>query len=229
MARRGFRFPPIRSAAVVMTATFAIASVVSALLPALGSALVLWPNRVVAAPMPWQVVTYLFVATSPVAVIFGCLIVYQLGSALEAMWGRRRFITICLGIGTAAAVLTVLLSYLAPQLVNLVYPGGVVLTSTLWVLFGLSYGSTQIGFWGVPIRGDVFALLGAAFVVLSAAFSGLASVIPELVALGLAWAVMRWRIGPWTRFRSWQLNRSLRRNSPHLVVVRKPRGQDYLN
>ncbi len=41
----------------------------------------------------------------------------------------------------------------------------------LWVAYGLSFGRRQTNFWGLPVSGNVFALIGVGFVFLNGAFS----------------------------------------------------------
>ena len=90
--------------------------------------------------------------------------------------------------------------------------------SALWVAYGLSFGRRQTNFWGLPVSGNVFALIGVGFVFLSGAFSSFLLVVPSAVALLLTWAYLRMG-GPsdWLlRLQSWRLQRQLRSRSKHL-------------
>ncbi|MEW6432948.1 MAG: DUF1751 domain-containing protein [Myxococcota bacterium] len=218
MARVMFRMPPMGSAATVMAVTLIAASVVVAIFKPLAIYAYLVPEEIFSHFFLWQLITYGFVEATPLGVIFGGLIVWSIGGALETMWGRARFLRFSFGILVAAGVATILLAWALPSLVARGYPGGSVLTGALWVGYGLHIGRSQANFWGLPMTGNMLALLGAGFVFLNAAFGGLHMVIPEAFALLFTWMVMRLG-GPGdllTRLRSWQLERDLKKRSAHL-------------
>jgi membrane associated rhomboid family serine protease len=218
VARLSFRMPSVRSAAAVMAGAMVAASVVVAIFKPLAVYTYLVPEAVFGRYFAWQIVSYAFIEATPLGVIFGGLIIWSIGGALEATWGRTRFLRFSFGIVVAAAIATLLLALAIPQLVARAYPGATVLTGALWVAYGLQLGRNQANFWGFPMTGNQLALLGAAFVFLNAAFGGLHMVIPEAFALLFTWLLMR-VIGPgdlWTRFRSWQLDRDLKKRSAHL-------------
>jgi membrane associated rhomboid family serine protease len=227
MARFSLQLPRFQSISAVLAVVLVVTSVVAALG---GSTLVeliaLVPALVVGKFFLWQLVTYGFVENSPMGVIFGALILWSIGGQLEAVWSRRRFIRFVFGIVVSAAIATVALSLLLPRLVSNGYVGGAVLTGSLWVAYGLHMGRLQTNFWGLPVTGNVLALIGAGFVFLNAAFSGLSSVVPHAFALFFTFLVMRVQ-GPsnlWLRFRSWQLERDLKRRSAHLRSLNGGRG-----
>lgn len=217
MAQMMFRMPSMRSAASVLAVALVAVSVVAAVVGTLQPLLWLVPAAVMQG-FVWQLVTYGLIEASPMGVIFGGLIVWSIGGSLEAMWGRGRFLRFSAGVVVASAVATVLLSLLLPQVVRPAYPGGNVLSGALWVAFGLHLGRTPTNFWGFPLTGNVLALIGAGFVLLTAAFAGLSAVIPDVFALLLTWLWMRVQ-GPDAllgRFRRWRFNRDLERRSAHL-------------
>ena len=217
MARLAFRMPTIRSVAAAFAITIIAVSVLAALVPALQGLLALFPSLVLTG-FVWQLVTYAFVETTPLGVIFGALITWSIGSALEMAWGKKRFVWFALGVSATAAVLTVLLSLVLPNLVRDGYPGGSVLTGSMWVAYGLHIGRGQANFWGAPMSGNMLALIGVGFVFLNAAFSSLAMVIPDAFALLMTFLYMRGARPSelLLRFRSWQLERDLKKRSSHL-------------
>lgn len=215
------RLPSVRSAAAALAIGVIAVSVLAAVVRPLQLVLGLAPEAVTDRFFLWQVVSYAFLEVSPVGVIFGALITWSLGGALEAMWGRRRFLTFTFGVVALAALATVGLSLLAPALVAPLYPGGMVMTGALWVAYGLHLGRAQANFWGFPTTGNVLALIGAGFVFLNAAFGGLSMVIPEAFALLFTFLASR-GVRPglwWTRFRGWQLERDLKKRSRHLRSI----------
>ena len=217
MAQGSFRMPEIRSAAGAIAIAMIACSVLVAVIKPIGAFTLLVPELVVHG-FVWQVVTYGLIETSPMGIIFGALILWNIGGMLEFTWGRKRFLWFSFGVVVLAGLSTVLVGLLIPALVRQAYAGGMVLTGALWVAYGLQIGRGMTNFWGAAVTGNVLAAIGAGFVFLNAAFAGLSSVIPE--AFGLLFAFLYIRGAQpsllWNRFRSWQLDRDLKRRSAHL-------------
>jgi membrane associated rhomboid family serine protease len=216
----------LQGAAAWLAVAMVIGSVVFALTrDGVGALLLLVPGAVLRG-LVWQPLTYGFVESSPMGVIFGALILWQLGGALEQSWGTRRMALFAVGTTVLAGVLTVLLAIVVAALQSIPFPGGFVMGSALWVAYGLSFGRRQTNFWGLPVSGNVFALIGVGFVFLSGAFSSFLLVVPSAVALVLTWAYLRLG-GPsdWLlRMQGWRLQRQLRSRSKHLSVVSPERN-----
>jgi len=217
MAQLNFRMPTIRSAAGAMAIAMIATSVVVAIVKPLGGFVLLVPGLVFRG-FVWQLLTYALVEVTPIGVIFGALILWNLGGMVEFTWGRKRFLWFSIGISMLAGLATVIVSLLVPALVREAYPGGMVLTGALWVAYGLQIGRGQTNFWGAAVTGNMLALIGAGFVFLNAAFAGLSTVIPEAFALLFTYFYMRGGQPSllWLRFRSWQLDRDLKKRSAHL-------------
>lgn len=228
--RRSFRpvLPGVRSAAARLALALVIGSVAYGLgHETFGQLLLLIPAGVLHRLWLWQPLTYAFVETTAIGVIFGALILWQLGSALEQSWGGRRMALFAVGATVTAGVLTVLLSLVWPQL-QLVpgFAGGTVMASAVWVAYGLSWGSRPTNFWGLPLSGNLFALVGVGFVVLSGVFSRFLDVLPSILGLALTWTYLRvGGPGEWLqRLQGWRLQRQLRRRAKHLTVVSPERN-----
>ena len=216
------QLPQFRSASSVLTALMVGASVIGALVPAARFALVFVPGMVIDAP--WSiltVLTYGFVATDPLGVIFGALILWSIGGALENAWGSRRLVIFAVGSTALAALATLLVSLLVTSLQRYPYAGSTVMTGALWVAYGLWIGTRQANFWGLPVTGNQLALIGVGFVVLNGAFNGWALEVPSAFAILFAYMAARGLTpgNAWLRVRSWQLSRQLNRRSSHLKVV----------
>src|SRR5262249_50082077 len=153
-------FPGLQGAAAWLAVALIIGSVVFALArDGVGRLLLLIPGAVLHGYL-WQPLSYGFVADSPMGVIFGALILRQRGGASEPAWGARRMTAFAIGTTVLAGVLTVLLALVVPVLLLIPFPGGFVMGSALWVAYGLSFGRQQTNFWGLPVSGNVFALIG---------------------------------------------------------------------
>lgn len=191
-----------------------------------GAALLLTPGDVVDRLWLWQLLTYAFIETSPMGVIFAALVVWQVGGSLEQSWGSRRMVGFAVGTTVLAGLVTVALSFVVRPLSQMSFGGGWVMGSALWVAFGLSLGRASANFWGLPVSGNILALIGAGFVFLEGAFYGWLLVVPSVLGLILAAAYVRVG-GPelwWLRLQSWRLHRQLRGRSKHLKVVAPDRN-----
>jgi len=209
-------------------AKLAIAIIGCSLLATLSLAaefLPLFPGSVLRGAV-WQLFTYQFVADSPLGVLFDALIVWQIGTALEASWGRRRMLGLALGVPAIAGAITVALAIPLPGIQRIGFAGATVMASTIWVGYGLAHGRSQINFWGIPISGNLFAGIGALFVVLSGAFAGWLRVLPDALAIALTLGYLRlgsprtWLL----RFQSWRFRRRLKARSTHLKLIVKDRN-----
>ena len=217
---------PLSSMAAKLAVMLVVGSMIAAITRSSGLQLTLSPDHVLLGFAFWQPFTYIFLEASPLGVLFGALILWSIGGALEAQWGARRLFLVSAGVAFLAGLLTVGLAAILPSLRPYGYFGGMVMTTAVWVAYGLSFGSAQVNFWGIPVTGNVFALIGVGLIVLSAAFSGWRWVVPEAFGAALAYAAVRLK-GPrlWVlRFQSWRLHRQLKGRSKHLKVIARDRN-----
>jgi hypothetical protein len=219
-------FPNFQSMAAKVAVALVGVSVLFALTRnSLGPFLLLTPGLFFKA-MLWQPVTYGLIETTPLGVIFGALIVWSIGGALEMAWGSRRMFFFLTSVTVLAGVLTALLALAWPALWLRPFPGGTVLTSALWVGYGLSYGARHTQFWGLPMTGNVFALLGVGFVFLQGAFYDWVAIVPDAFALALTYGYFT--VGSpyslWLRLGSWRLKRKVQRKTVHLRLLEKDRN-----
>lgn len=165
-------------------------SVVNGLLG--GLALLFIPIAVISHLEVWRPFTSLLVAVHPMEIIFGALIIYSIGGSLEDSWGKRRFLLVALGIPFIAELLTLAFYFLVPTAYPVPYHGASTIISTIWIAYGLraAFSRQLLNFWGSPLKGETFALIGLGFVVLSAVFSGVLVVLPDLIAAGLTYLYM---------------------------------------
>ncbi|MFZ5470671.1 MAG: rhomboid family intramembrane serine protease [Myxococcota bacterium] len=215
-------FPAVQSTAAKLAIGLIAGSVLFALTRgSFGALLVLTPELALRHFMLWQPLTYTFIETSPLGVIFGALIIWSIGGALEMSWGARRMLFFAVGVTVLAGVLTALVGLFSPVIAGLPFGGGTVMVTALWVGYGLSFGTRQTNFWGLPVTGHVFALIGVGFVFLNGAFGSWLVVIPD--ALGILLTAYYVKMGSprvlWLRFTSWRLQRQLKARSSHLKVI----------
>ncbi len=193
--------------------------------------LLLVPAYVVGRFALWQPFTYAFIETTPLGIIFGALITWSIGGWLESSWGSKRLLWVAVGTTVLAGLLTTLVGLVTP--IAPAFAGGTVMTSVLWVAYGLAIGRGQTNFWGMPLSGNALAGIGAGFVVLQVLMVGWRSQVPEIFGLVLIYAYVK-GANPrrlWLHFQHWRLQRQVRERSKHLHVVPRDRpDQDrYLN
>jgi membrane associated rhomboid family serine protease len=140
----------------------------------------------------WRPFTALLIALNPLEILFGALIIYSIGGALEQGWGKRRFLTVALGIPFLSEVATLLTYALLPLNGLAVYHGASLIISTIWIAYGLraAFARQLLNFWGTPLRGETFALIGLGFVVLNGIFAGVTVVLPDLFAAAFTYVYM---------------------------------------
>ncbi len=231
MGGGGFSLPGMESTAARLAFGLIAGSVLFALTrQSFGPLLLLSPTEVFRNLWLWQPLTYAFIADNPLGVIFGALILFSIGGGLEMSWGSRRVLTLAVGGSALAGVLTAVLGLFFRLPVG--YSGGFVMGTILWVAYGLYLGRGQTNFWGMPVTGNVFAGIGAGFVVLNALFAGWVTQLPELFGLGISFAYVRGGSPRtlWLRVQHWRLQRQLKGRSRHLRVISHERPDDrYLN
>ena len=209
----------------------AVALIAGSLIAALAGQAAAWialsPALMVERYALWQPITFAFIETSPIGVIFGALILWSVGGALEMQWGPRKLLRFAIGTTALAGLLTAAVALLWTDVFGAAYAGGTVMTTAVWVAYGWSLGRMQTGFWGLPLSGNALALVGVGFVLLQAAFArSIVPVIPEIFAVGFAYVYVK--VGTpralVLRLRQWKIQPSLRSRSRHLRVVSKDRN-----
>jgi membrane associated rhomboid family serine protease len=179
----------------------------------------------------WRLITYGFVSLNALGIIFGGIILWSMGGWLEGVWGSRRLLLVGLGGTVLAGVLTVLASFVFP--IGLAtFAGGGVMGTIFWVAYGLTMGRGQTNFWGIPLTGNVFALIGVGFVVLQALQGGVGAALPDLFGVLVAVAYVKGGSprGLWLHLHHWRLQRQLRNRSRNLrAVSSEPPNDRFLN
>jgi hypothetical protein len=218
--------PPIRSMAAKLALSVVAGSLLAVILAkTTGVTLHLVPQQVLELAL-WQPFTFIPVEMQPLGVIFGALIIFSMGGALEQTWGPKRLFTFAVSTTFAAGLLTVALSLLVTGLRPFPFTGGTVMASIVWIAYGWSHAHAPVNFWGAQITGNVFALIGIGFVVLNAAFYGWQVVVPEVFAIAITFGYLR--LGSpryvWLRFQSWRLQKQLKGRAKHLKLIADDRN-----
>lgn len=228
-----FRVPSFSNAATVLALAVIGTSTAYALLERAGVSLLLTPAMVMGQYAYWQLLTFIPATWGTGPVLFGALIIWNMGAPLEAQWGRRRFLWFTLGVTALSGVFTVALSWVLLPLGAVTVRGADILSSIIWVAWGLVNWHRPMNLFFATLTGRGFALLGVVMTLLNGVFASFWLVIPDLFALAVTFAVVRLGWSPaelWLRFQSARLRRQLSRRSSHLTVLSgdepRSRGSD---
>lgn len=211
-----------RSAGGQLALVITVLTILGGLSPTLAVNLAMRTGAVVSDFKFWLVLTHLFIGQlSPFGLLFGIIVALTNGNALEQRWGTRRFWTFVLGVGLTSGLLMVGLGFFISSVNLLTYFSAWALLTWLWVAEGLMVGSGRLSFWGLPITGHIFAAIGVLFPLINAIQGSWVYELETFIGLGLTAAFVYGKTpsGLWTRFRSWQLERDLRKRASHLRSV----------
>ncbi len=171
-----------------LAAALVVGSLVAAGLHA--SWLLLSPDAVLHGAV-WQLVSYCFIETGTMHVLFGAVILISIGGMLETWWGRKKMLRFVVGVPVVSGVLTTVLALVIPSLRTTYFAGGAAMVSATWCAYGWSLGQLPTNFWGITVTGNQLAAIGIGFVVMQGAFGSVAHAVPEALAIALAYGYVR--------------------------------------
>lgn len=181
----------------------------------------------------WRLVTWVFLETSPLNLLFGALTLFWFGRDLCYAWGPRRFLGTFLGISIATALVTCLLARLAwPALLGQPWTGMWAAILALLVAWTMLFPERQMLFMmAVPLTGRALLWVTLGGSLLFAIFYGVDRYVPELTAELLMIGYARgWSLrGFWQTLRIKQYERRARAKASHLKVVKKEDPPRWLN
>jgi membrane associated rhomboid family serine protease len=154
--------------------------------------LLLIPGNVLAGAI-WQPITYGFIETGTMSLLFSAVILVSIGGMLESWWGARRVVRFLLGVTIASGVLTTLLAIPFAPLRYTAFAGGGAMATSAWVAYGWSLGRSPTSFSGIGVTGNQLAAIGIGLVVLDGVFTSFIHVLPELFAIALTYGYLRRR------------------------------------
>jgi membrane associated rhomboid family serine protease len=177
----------------------------------------------------WRLLTWLFVEGDKFALLMACLSLFWFGVPLSRAWGSRRFLLFYVGLMVATAIGTCLIAIVDSDVRASSYLGGWPIMTGLVVAWGFTFPTqvVRIFYFLIPIQGIWFAWGAIALTVVTAAYSGLTPLLPELLseAAVLAWVYRVKLLERWWGNRSQTRARAAVRRSERGVVVEFP-GSD---
>jgi membrane associated rhomboid family serine protease len=180
----------------------------------------------------WRLVSWAFVQSDPLTLLFGGFMLYSIGAQLAFAWSERRVLGTFLGLAVFASVVTLVVAITFPA-ARQPHLGMWPVVNALVVMWALRNPEQQVNIWGVlPVTGRVLALLMVFGTVLyglaGGGVAGLFAFTPHFAALALAYALTRGRFPTkrWTLQASdWMAEREFKRKSRHLKVVDKNKDE----
>lgn len=140
------------------------------------------PDRVLHGEV-WRLVTWAFVETAPMSLIFTCISIFKFGGDLAPRWGDRRLRRFMLEIIVGAAVVTTLLALVAPGTMHLSRSAGWAIGDVLCIAWARQYPTATIRVYGMLELGGtrLIAVTVGATVIFAIAYGPFA-MAPELFA-----------------------------------------------
>jgi membrane associated rhomboid family serine protease len=154
------------------------------------------PSQVVPGLAIWRLLTYLFLHSGIMAVVWNMLALWMFGAELERTWGTRRFVTFYLSCGVIGAVAVVITAHLFGG-VNVLVVGSTASVFGILVAYAVLYpNQTMLFGFLIPIKTKYFVMIIGAIVLLQsymavAARQGAAEVIASLAGLIAGYLLLR--------------------------------------
>jgi membrane associated rhomboid family serine protease len=167
----------------------------------------------------WTPLTYTFLNPQPFSLLFALLGLWLIGSALEQMWGTRRFVTFYFVTSAVAALATAAIGYFAPSVRVSEYYGNWAAIEGLIAAFAVLLPNAQIYLYFLPVRARWMLPISAGITVLFMLMTGWQPYLPQLFGLG-AGAFFAGGVAPRNlllRIRVWWIDRRLRRSKLRVV------------
>jgi|GEM_PF-1075287 len=142
----------------------------------------------------WRLVTWPLVESSPLSLLFACLMLYWFGRDLAGEWGSRRFLAVYGGLAALAAAMTCALSLVDHDIAPQRFLGTWAMACAVVVGWGLWFPGRITRFWFVlSLSGYWLAWLVVALTVVFAIYFGWEHYLPHLLAEGgmVAWLFRR--------------------------------------
>ncbi len=177
----------------------------------------------------WRLVTWVFLQSDPIGLVFGCLSIYWFGGPLCQAWGPRRFLLVWFGVTIGVGAITTLVGHFLWANVNAgMYIGMWPLAEALIVAYAILFPNQPILIaFVLPMQGQMLILATFAGITLFSSYSGFHLFVPHYLAAtgmliylgGLRNLYLRWKLSRLTKERDRPVGK--------VIPMRRPgRGED---
>jgi membrane associated rhomboid family serine protease len=178
----------------------------------------------------WQIVTYSFLHADVTQLILNCLVLAFVGSDLEAIWGRKKFLTYYFYCITMAGLFYLVMQLLINNPMYLSLPmlgasGGIY---GLLLAYGLLFPDREMLFMMIfPMKAKQFVWVLAGIEFLTALFSGQGGLgaFAHLSGMGAGFIYL-WLQAKGIQVRKKNQTESRKKNSGHLRLVKTDKKDD---
>lgn len=173
----------------------------------------------------FQFLTYPFIETQIMSVIFNSLIIWFIGSEIETLWGRKVYIRFLLltilGVGLFFFLVSALFFH-GTHVFETSLHGLNGINFALLIAYATLYPDRQLSLMMIfPMRAQTFCWILAGIEAYMALFSNITTSWAHLLAMGLSWLIIRFQRNP---FLHKVLNTDFQRGKSkkgHLYVVKE--------
>jgi len=172
----------------------------------------------------FQLVTYPFVETQLMSFIFNSLLIWFIGSELESQWGSRVYLRFMLMVSILVGLvysLIIFIFFYGTSIYSNPFHGLAGLNFALLIAYAVLYPDRSLSLMMIfPMKARTFCLILAGIEAYVAIFSGGTSSWGHLLAMGLAYLILRFQSNPLI-YKA--LNASFptkKRSKNHLYVVK---------
>lgn len=228
MSQMQFQAPPLTKVNKVILIATGVCFLIASILKAIGAfslvgILGLSGNGLFSG-LVYQFITYPFVEVNFMSFLFNSLVVWFIGSELEAQWGNKVYLRFLLltvvGVGLIYSLVSILFFFGTPVYFSSLH-GLTGINFALLVAYAMLYPDRQMALMMIfPMKARTFCLILAGIEAYMAFFSSQSSSWAHLLAMGISYLVIHFQSRPLVRkvlHASWE-TKSKRKN--HLYVVK---------
>jgi len=167
----------------------------------------------------WTPLTYTFLDPQPMSLLFALLGLWLIVSALEQMWGTRRFVVFYFLTSAVAALATAALGFFVRDVRVTEYYGNWASLEALIAAFAVLMPNAQIFLYFLPVRARWMLPISAGITILFMLMTRWQDLLPQLFGLG-AGVLFAGGVAPrnlMLRLRVWWIDRRLRRSKLRVV------------
>lgn len=148
----------------------------------------------------YQLITYPFVETNLMSVLFNSLVVWFIGSELERQWGQKIYIRFLLltilGVGLIYSLVNLIFLFGTPYYFASIH-GLSGINFALLIAYSMLYPDRQMAFMMIfPMKAKVFCWILAGIEAYMAVFSSLSTAWAHLLAMGISFLIIHFQTNP---------------------------------